>query len=143
MESQERHKASDVSDYAPTLHLYLLGPPEARLGEALLTFPTRKTLALLIYLALEGGSQPREYLATFLWPDSSPERSYASLRNTLGHLQSALSPDLNLVQPPFLSITHHTLGLNPDADVDLDLHTVERAYALARSDRSSRVPPES
>ena len=73
-----------VSDYAPTLHLHLLGPPEARLGETLLTFPTRKTLALLIYLALEGGSQPREHLATLLWPDSSPERSfYANLLELL------------------------------------------------------------
>ena len=31
-----------------------------RLGENLVTFPTRKTLALLIYLAIEAGPQPRE-----------------------------------------------------------------------------------
>ena len=131
-----------MSSDAPTLHLHLLGPPEAQLGETLLTFPTRKTFALLIYLALEGGAQPREHLATLLWPDSSSERSYASLRNTLGHLQSALSPDRDPVQTPYLSVTHHTLGLNPDADIDLDLHTVERAYAQALGDRSSRVPLE-
>ena len=52
-----------VSDYPPPLQLHLLGPPEVRLGEKLLAFPTRKTLALLIYLALESGSQPREHLA--------------------------------------------------------------------------------
>ena len=131
-----------VSSYSPTLQLHLLGPPEARLGETLATFPTRKTFALLIYLALEGGAQPREHLAALLWPDSSPERSFASLRNTLGHLQSALSPDRDPAQISFLSVTHHTLGLNPDADIDLDLHTVERAYIQALSDRSSRVPPE-
>jgi DNA-binding SARP family transcriptional activator len=55
-----------VSDYAPPLQLHLLGPPEVHLGEKRLTFPTRKTLALLTYLALEGGSQPREHLATLL-----------------------------------------------------------------------------
>lgn len=62
-----------------------LGPPEVHLGEHLVTFPTRKTLALLIYLAIEAGLQPREHLATLLWPEATPERSYASLRNTLGH----------------------------------------------------------
>jgi hypothetical protein len=44
-----------------TLRLFALGPPEARLGERLLVFPTRKTLALLIYLAIEARAQPREH----------------------------------------------------------------------------------
>ncbi|MFC1960928.1 hypothetical protein ACFLYO_09475, partial [Chloroflexota bacterium] len=119
-----------MSGHAPPLHLHLLGPPEIHLGEKPLTFPTRKTLALLVYLALEGGSQPREHLATLLWPDSSPERSYASLRNTLGHLQTTFSPARDQAQIFYLSITHHTLALNPEADIDLDLHTVEQAYTL-------------
>lgn len=126
-----------------SLHLQLFGPPEVRLGKTVLTFPTRKTLALLIYLAIEGGSQPREHLAALFWPDSSPERSYASLRNTLSHLQTTLDPDRNQAQPSFLTVTHHTLALNPEAAIDLDLQTVERAYNQARADRSSRVPLES
>lgn len=65
------------------LHIFALGPPEARLGEGLLTFPARKTLALLISLATEAGLQPREHLAALLWPEASPERSHASLRNTV------------------------------------------------------------
>ena len=113
--------------HAPTLRLHFLGPPEARLGETLLTFPTRKTLALLIYLALEGGSQQRDHLAALLWPESNPERSHASLRNTLGHLQTALRQASGQAQTSYLSATHHTLALNPDAEIDLDLHTVERA----------------
>jgi len=131
-----------VSDYAGTLQLHLLGPPEVRLGETLLTFPTRKTLALLIYLALEGGTQPREHLATLLWPESSSERSYASLRNTLGHLQTTLHQADDQDQTSYLSTTHQTLALNPDADIELDLHTIERAYTLARADRSNRVALE-
>ena len=131
-----------MSDDASTLHLHLLGPPEVRLGEKRLTFPTRKTLALLIYLAVEGGAQPREHLATLLWPESNPERSYASLRNTLGHLQTALRQAGGQAQTSYLSVTHQTLALNPSAEIDLDLHTVERAYVLARTDRSSRVPAE-
>jgi DNA-binding SARP family transcriptional activator len=131
-----------VSGNAQPLHLYLLGSPEARLGETPLIFPTRKTLALLIYLVLEGGSQPREHLAALFWPESSPERSYASLRNTLGHLQTALRQASRQAQTSYLSVTHQTPALNPDAGIELDLHTVERAYALACADRASRVPPE-
>ena len=131
-----------MSGYASPLQLYLLGPPEVRLGERLLTFPTRKTLALLIYLTLESGSQPREALATLLWPESNQERSYASLRNTLGHLKTTLSSASNRAQIDYLSITHAALALNPGADVRVDLHTVERAYDQARADRSNRVHPE-
>ncbi len=131
-----------VAYHAPALQLHLLGPPEVRLGEKLLTFPTRKTLALLIYLALEGGSQPREHLATLLWPESSSERSYASLRNTLSHLQTTLRQAGGQAQTAYLSVTHQTLALNPEANIELDLHTVERAYALARADRSNRVAVE-
>jgi len=41
-----------VSSHTLQLHLYLLGPPEVRLGASPLTFPMRKTLALLIYLVV-------------------------------------------------------------------------------------------
>lgn len=132
-----------MAKQASQLHLHILGPLEVRLGESLLTFPTRKTLALLIYLALESGEQPREHLAALLWPEANPERSYASLRNTLGHLQSALRQASGKAQTTYLLVTHNALALNPKADIDLDLHTVERAYVLARADRSNRTPPES
>jgi len=124
------------------LQLIVLGPPEARLGERLLTFPTRKTLALLIYLAVETGLQPREHLAALLWPEASPERSHANLRNTLGHLQTVLRPAGGQTQITYLSITNQALGLNPDANIDFDLRTIERAYTLARADRSSRTLPD-
>jgi DNA-binding SARP family transcriptional activator len=124
------------------LRLFTLGVPEVRLGENLLTFSTRKTQALLIYLAIEARLQPREHLAALLWPESSPERSHASLRNTLDHLQTALRQAGSQAQTSYLSVTHNSLGLNPDADIDLDLHTIEQAYALARADRSSRTLPD-
>ncbi|HEX9091503.1 MAG TPA: AAA family ATPase [Anaerolineales bacterium] len=129
-------------DQALPLHLYALGPPEVRLGENLVTFSTRKTLALLIYLAVESGPQPREALAALLWPEASPERSHGSLRNTLDHLQTALRQSSGQTQTFYLSVTHNSLSLNPDADIDFDLHMVERAYTQARADRSSRMLPE-
>jgi DNA-binding SARP family transcriptional activator len=124
------------------LHLFALGPPEARLGAIQLVFPTRKTLALLFYLALEAGAQPREQLAALLWPEATSEHSHASLRNTLGHLQTALRQASGQAQTSYLSVTHNSLGLNPDAEITLDLHTIERAYAQARADRASRILPD-
>ena len=124
------------------LRLVALGPPEVHLDGSLLAFPTRKTLALLIYLAVEANPQPREHLAALLWPEANPERSYASLRNTLGHLQTALRQASSQAPTSYLSITHNALGLNPDANITLDLRTVEQGYALARADRSSRTLPE-
>jgi DNA-binding SARP family transcriptional activator len=56
-----------MAEQTPVLHIAALGSPEVRLDEHLVTFPTRKTLALLIYLVLEGGMQPREVLAALLW----------------------------------------------------------------------------
>lgn len=125
------------------LHLNLLGPLEVRMGGRLLTFPTRKTLALLVYLALQSGEQPREHLATLLWPEANPERSHASLRNPLSHLQTSLRQASSKTQTDYLLVTHNGLALNPDSDIQLDLHIVERAYTLARADRSNRTPQES
>ncbi len=130
-----------LADPASRLQLMLLGPPEARLAGTSLVFPTRKTLALFAYLALAEGPQPREHLAALLWPEASADRSYASLRNTLGHLQQALRANIENATPSILAVTHTTLGLDPNADIELDLQTVERAYALARADRSSRAQP--
>lgn len=131
-----------MADQVLPLHLYALGPPEVRLGENLVAFSTRKTLALLIYLAIESGAQPREALAALLWPEASPERSHGSLRNTLDHLQTALRQASGQAQNSYLSVTHNSLSLNPEANIDFDLRTVERAYTLARADRSSRTLPE-
>jgi DNA-binding SARP family transcriptional activator len=131
-----------MSGQALSLQLYTLGPPEVRLGENLVTFPTRKTLALLIYLAIESGAQPRDALATLLWPEASPKRSHGSLRNTLDHLQTALRQASSQSQTSYLSVTHNSLSLNPDADIDFDLRTIERAYTLACAERSSRMLPE-
>ncbi len=85
--------------------------------------------------------QPRQHLATLFWPESNPERSYANLRNTLGHLQKVLCQVREQAQSAYLSITHRALGINPEANIAVDLQVVERAYTLAHADRSSRSLP--
>lgn len=72
------------------LQLSFLGTPEVRVAGRPVAFRTRKTLALLAYLALEGGRQPRAKLAGLLWPDADPEVGRANLRNVLVYLRSGL-----------------------------------------------------
>ena len=124
------------------LHLLLLGPPEVRVGTKPLTLPTRKSLALLIYLALEEGLQPREHLAALLWPESSPDRSRASLRSTLNRLQSSLGQAGGQALASLISIDNSALTLRSNPSLDLDLRSVESAYAQARAERLRRAPTE-
>ncbi len=75
------------------VRLELLGGFSARResGEAL-TFPTRKTRALLSYLAVPlGKGHSRDKLAALLWEDSAEEQARANLRQTLTYLRKALS----------------------------------------------------
>jgi hypothetical protein len=48
-------------------------------NEVITRFRTQKTAALLAYLALRPGPQPREVLVGLLWPDAEPEAARNSL----------------------------------------------------------------
>ncbi|MRR31195.1 hypothetical protein EG834_12925, partial [bacterium] len=98
----------------------------------------RKTLALLFYLAVEKNQQPREHLAGLFWPDFSPEQSSASLRNTLSRLQTALRSASGDVKQTYLTVTNTSIALDQNANVQLDLAVVEKAFLLAKSDRFTK-----
>ena len=64
------------------LRVELLGPPRLiRDGEAV-SADTRKALAVIAYLAVEG-SATRDNLVGLLWPDSTESRAKGTLRRTL------------------------------------------------------------
>jgi TolB-like protein/Flp pilus assembly protein TadD len=64
-----------------------------------LRLPTRKALALLVYLGLSPrGSRSREHLASVFWGRSADEQSRASLRQTLSSLRKALGEQANLLE---------------------------------------------
>src|SRR5216683_376378 len=75
------------------LHLRLLGPFRARLGTgAPLSLPTRKTEAVLAYVALAPGhTVTRQTLATLLWGDMAEEQARHNLRQALFALRRALA----------------------------------------------------
>jgi DNA-binding SARP family transcriptional activator len=51
------------------LQLSLFGVPIVKHGETALTFSTRKALALLVYLAVEGGWHTRQALSESFWAE--------------------------------------------------------------------------
>ena len=75
----------------PHLSFYLLGTPRLERAGEPIEINTRKALALLAYLALNGQPQRREALTALLWPDSEPDRARAALRSTLWALNKALA----------------------------------------------------
>ena len=72
------------------LRLAFVGTPEVYHSGRAVTFPTRKALALLAYLAVEGGRHSREAIAALFWPESDAEQASGSLRYTLTALRGAL-----------------------------------------------------
>jgi DNA-binding SARP family transcriptional activator len=87
------------------LTVEVLGPPHVAVGRAPLVVDTRKAVAVLV-LVVVGGEQPREVLASMLWPDGDPAHARGALRRTLSVLNAALGP-------------HHALRSERGA-VDLD-----------------------
>jgi DNA-binding SARP family transcriptional activator len=110
------------------LRLAFLGTPEVDHAGRVVAFPTRKALALLTYLALEGGRHAREAIAALLWPESDPERARGSLRYTLAALRGALDERDGVVH---CFAEGSTLGFNVDAPFELDTQIVQAALAIS------------
>jgi DNA-binding SARP family transcriptional activator len=115
-----------------TLKMALLGPPEVDHLNRRLTFPDRKVLALLAYLAAEGGMHERQKLTRLLWPESDMAHGRTALRITLLHLRHILEEDASSERESHLLITHDTLGLDLASGIDLDLHALDTAWKLVR-----------
>jgi DNA-binding SARP family transcriptional activator/predicted ATPase len=71
------------------LRVELLGPPRVTVDGEPLRVDTRKAIAVLAVLALDGPTS-RERLAALLWPDSDDRRARGALRRTLSVLLAAL-----------------------------------------------------
>ena len=109
----------------PRLNLALLGGFQGRVdASAPLTLPTRKSQALLAFLALPPGrSHPREKLASLLWGGMREPQARRGLRQSLFTLRKAVD-----AEPPALLIDGQTVALNPTS-VDVDVVKFERQVA--------------
>src|SRR2546430_6287320 len=126
------------------LYLTLLGPPEVRHADQVLLFSTRKELALLIYLAVEGGVHSRKNLSEQFWPEGDARHGRAALRITLLHLRHMLGEGADVSPVPHLLIKGDTLGLDLTSALELDLHILLEAWTSARAstDTTSTMPAE-
>src|SRR5438270_1752890 len=115
------------------LYLTLLGPTEVRHGDQVLLFSTRKELALLIYLAVEGGVHSRKKLSEQFWPEGDAGHGRAALRITLLHLRHMLGEGASVFPVPHLLIKRDTLGLDLTSAIELDLHILLEACTSARA----------
>ena len=121
------------------LRLAVLGTPEVFHDGTRLTFALRKSQALLIYLAVEGGMHSRSKLTALLWPDSESRDARRSLRNALTPLRGVLSDDV-AASHTHLICEGDLLGLNRQAPLELDLDVVQQVYGQAL--RLSTAPPQ-
>jgi DNA-binding SARP family transcriptional activator len=110
-----------MSDAEFTINL--LGSPEILLHGQPLTFATRKTVALLVYLVCEPGQQRRERLATLFWPTVDYGRGRTSLRRALAYLRAGLRDERPLL------VDEETLAFNTTFPLHLDLATLQTALA--------------
>ncbi|HEX6484143.1 MAG TPA: AAA family ATPase [Ktedonobacteraceae bacterium] len=113
------------------LKIALLGPPEVSHFDRRLTFTDRKALALLAYFAAEDGMHERQRLSRLFWPDSDSAHGRTALRITLHHLRRVLEEGAQPGHESHLLITHDSLGLDMDSDIDLDLHALHGAWSVA------------
>ena len=125
------------------LFLALLGPPDVRHADQVVQFSTRKELALLTYLAVEGHAHARKHLSELFWPEADAMHGRAALRITLLHLRHVLDEDQGVDPVPHLLITRDTLALNLTSALDLDLHPLHDAWTATRaSSRTALHLPE-
>jgi DNA-binding SARP family transcriptional activator len=113
-----------------TLKIALLGPPEVAHGGYRLAFSERKALALLAYLAAEGGVHERQRLTRLLWPESDMAHGRTALRISLLHLRRVFVEDAQPAHESHLLITHDTLGLDLATGIDLDLQALETEWKI-------------
>lgn len=118
------------------LYLSLLGGFEAHAEDigAPLRFPTRKSEALLTYLAVQPDIRNRrDHLSSLLWGDVSHTQARHSLRQTLSAIRGVLKP----VDCDVLSIADDTVGVE-SARLRVDVRTFER-LARRRTPRSVAI----
>src|SRR6266568_8032563 len=112
----------------------LLGVAEFTIDGRSIAFLTRKSLALLAYLAVDPGPHSRERLADMLWPDTDVVDARASLRTALNYVRQALGTQNDRV----LVATRDTLGVLPGS-IRLDVDALTEAGRLLRQSADTKL----
>jgi DNA-binding SARP family transcriptional activator/predicted ATPase len=119
------------------VRLVLLGPPAVKRDGVLVSFDTRKAVALLALLAVTGREHGRDQVAALLWPDADLVRARGSLRRTLSVTAAQLGAAL-IVTRSTVALAHDLVRADV-ADFEAlitrpDVHSLEQAVRLYRDD---------
>jgi DNA-binding SARP family transcriptional activator len=95
--------------------------------EQTLKFRSRKVLALLLYLAIEGRKVTREKISSLLWPESDEGAARTTLRRALADLRCSLA---DCPAHTHLLIERDALAFVPAPGDQLDVHVVDAAFEL-------------
>src|SRR5579872_332329 len=118
-----------------TLNISLFGKFCARRDEQIIEgLDARKVQELFCYLLLHRDhSLSRETLASVLWPETTTALSKKSLRQALWQLQSALGAQNAAIQKRLLVVDPEWIQLNAQADLWLDVATLEYASNITQN----------
>ena len=122
---------------AARVRLTLLGGFQAQVdGGVTLVLPTRKTQALLAYLALPlGQAHPREKLAGLLWGDMADAQARGNLRHALSRIRKALPRTAQRG----VVLDGPSVALDPSV-VDVDVAQFEALVADGRPSALEQIP---
>jgi DNA-binding SARP family transcriptional activator len=94
------------------IEVSLFGAPRVDRGGKAIEFETRKALAILAFLVVEGGRQARDRIATLLWPEADPERARGALRRTLSAIRTSEIGERLEADTAAVSLRHDGIGVD-------------------------------
>lgn len=122
----------------PTLKVSLLGGFEIRQGTEPVAIESARIRSLIAWLALHAdGPQPRQRVASALWPESPEGQARTNLRNLIHQLRRAF-PDIDR----YLDTGGPLLEWLPGAPLTVDAAEFERAFSEARAGDRGSTPLE-
>ncbi|HUV26818.1 MAG TPA: BTAD domain-containing putative transcriptional regulator [Anaerolineales bacterium] len=96
------------------LYISGMGPPQISLNGKGVEIKRRKAIALLVYLAVEGRSQSREFLSGLFWPEYDQSSAYAYLRRTLWEIKNVLGDG-------WLEVSREWIGIPSSTNFQMDV----------------------
>ena len=115
------------------LRLFFLGPPRVELDGAPVDLQRRKTLALLVYLAVSGKPHTRDALAALFYPELDQRRARAYLRRDLAVLNTSLPGGSGSGSAGWLAADRDTVELRRSPGLWLDVDQFRHLAAAGRS----------
>ncbi len=118
------------SPTAPGLRIRALGGLSLSLdGRPVTDLVSRRTEAVLVYLACARRPQSREALADLLWDERGQTQAAGNLRVVVNSLRRSLGP--------FIQVDRYTIGVNPASDFSFDVADFETAAQAALRDANA------